>query len=782
MEDLVSKMAEACSRVTAMLDVDDTLQAVVDEARSITGAHYSVLVTFEESGGVDNLVASGFTPEERRRLWAIPEGVKLFEYLNRIQEPLRIDDLPSRARAIELPWSHLPVKAFLGVPMRYVGMQIGNIYLGGKDGNNGEFSPEDEKVVGMFASHAAVVITNARTYREERRAKAQLQTLIDGSPMGVVVFDAKTGDAVTINDETRRIVGGMQGRGRTLDAMLRAMTFRHANGDEIPLDELPMIRAMSTGRTVHAQHIVIALPDGQDVTVLANAKPIYSEAGNIESVVVTLQDMTPLEEMERQRAQFLSMVSLRLRNPLVAIKGSTTTALESSAALDFEETRQLLRIIDEQADHMRNTINDFLDVTRIEAGTLSINPDAAELAAIVDEARDSFRASGAANPIEVNLPTSLPRVAADKARMGQALANLFSNASQRSPEGSVIEVSASAADSHVVVSVADLSEGMSTDQLHGLLDRFYRVGEIEGDGQIGESRLRLAVCKGIVENHGGRIWAEGKESGLGARFIFTIPVAALNETGNPEGAEIQRPTSALAHSKGHQSRVLVIDDDPQILWQVRNTLTEAGFVPVTSASPSEVYSLVQAERPHLILLDSDLPGADGFEVLKFVRHISDVPIIFLSGDRQDLIIARALEMGAADYIVKPFSPTELVARIKAALRKREVGENDRPSAPFVLGDLTIDYSNRAVSVSGRQVKLTATEYDLLHELSANAGRVLTHDQLLRKVWGENYYGDSQVLRTYVTYVRRKLGDRADSPKYIFTESRIGYRMPGPSKS
>ena len=146
----------------------------------------------------------------------------------------------------------------------------------------------------------------------------------------------------------------------------------------------------------------------------------------------------------------------------------------------------------------------------------------------------------------------------------------------------------------------------------------------------------------------------------------------------------------------------------------------------------------------------------------------------LSAYGRDELIARAFDTGAVDYVVKPFSPTELAARIRAALRKREVSE---PAEPYVLGDLTIDYAERGVTLAGRPVELMAIEYRMLAELSANAGRVLTYEHLLQRVWDERSSGDVRPMRTIVSKLRRKLGDDADNPTYIFTEPRVGYRMP-----
>ncbi len=141
---------------------------------------------------------------------------------------------------------------------------------------------------------------------------------------------------------------------------------------------------------------------------------------------------------------------------------------------------------------------------------------------------------------------------------------------------------------------------------------------------------------------------------------------------------------------------------------------------------------------------------------------------------------RAFELGAADYVVKPFTPTELVARIRAALRKRTAPGQTGQLEPFLLGDLAIDYAERHVTVEGRQVHLTATEYKLLFKLSTAAGRVLTHGQLMRLVWGPLYESDVRIVHTYVKQLRNKLGDNARRPVYIFTERRVGYRMARPA--
>lgn len=183
---------------------------------------------------------------------------------------------------------------------------------------------------------------------------------------------------------------------------------------------------------------------------------------------------------------------------------------------------------------------------------------------------------------------------------------------------------------------------------------------------------------------------------------------------------------------------------------------------------------MEEERPHLVLLDLMLPETDGIELMKDILDKADMPVIFLSAYGREELIARAFDMGAVDYVVKPFSPTELAARIRAALRRQAASE---PSEPYTFGELTIDYANRSVTLAGRSVQLVAMEYRMLAELSANAGRVLTYEHLLDRLWREKTNDDVRPMRTIVSKLRRKLGDDSGNPTYIFTEARIGYRMP-----
>ena len=766
----LSRLSQASLRITGDLDPGTVLQGVVDGARSLTGASTAGLSALDEQGQLQEFVTSGLTPEEHRLVLELPGGLQFFAYLSQLPEPLRVADFSAYTRAAGLPDIGPPlgpVGTFLRIPIRLLGRHVGDIYLADKEGGD-EFTQDDEETLALFAAQAALAIANARRYREERQGREYLETLVNTSPVGVAVFDATTGALVSLNREAMRIVDGLRDPDQTAEQLLDVVSFRRSDGRGVSLSEFPLARALGTGETVRAEEIVISVPDGRSVTTLINATPIISDEGAVGTVVVTLQDLTPLEEIERQRAEFLGTVSHELRAPLTSIKGSAAALLRAPSTLDAAETQQFLRIIDSQADHILDLIGELLDAARIDAGVLSVSPEPSDAAVLLDRAVGLFQSGGGRSNVRIDLPPDLPRVLADRRRTEQVLTNLLANSARHSPESSEIRVSAAMEGVHVAVSVADDGVGVSSERLPYLFRRFFRAEGDQGDG-VGAG-LGLAVCKGIVEAHGGRIRAESDGPGRGATFTFTLPAAE-------EAVSVADPEQ----SGRQQVRVLAVDDDAQALRFVRDTLTEAGYQATATGDPQEALRLMEREQPRLVLLDLVLPGTDGIELMQDILRIADVPVIFLSGYGQDRVIARAFEMGADDYIVKPFSPTELAARVQAALRRRTGPARMAPSEPYVRGDLTIDYVQRMVSVAGEPVRLTAIEYEFLRELSVHAGRVLTHQHLLQRVWGKTEPQAPRTIRTHLMRLRRKLGEDADDPQYIFAEPRVGYRMERPDR-
>ena len=580
----------------------------------------------------------------------------------------------------------------------------------------------------------------------QRLARVDFAAVIDAAPVGVAVFDAETGDLLALNEETRKIVGGLDVSGGALDKLLRAMELRRPDGRLIPIDELPTNRAVRNRETVLADEVVIHLPGRPAVSTLVNASPISGPGGKLVSVVATIQVAQPAKCLNRHRTDDLDVITHELRTHLAAIRGSTGAALGRRDLPDAFELRQLFRIVEEQLERIWRLVDDLSDWSRAETGTLTVEPKPSDLLKIVERAVDASRTGAETHArVEIDLPPGLPRVSVDRRRIGQILGIVLSSLSVSSAADSAIGIAGADTGSHVSI-------------------RVQRDGApAPGDGPL------MSMCISVLEAHGGNFAADAGDSRRGARFTLTVP--KVDEfclvAPRARGRRVETP------------RVLVFDADHETRVHVRDILVDAGFAPVVTGAADEIERLVATERPEVVVTDLTPPWTDGFELMERVARISAAPVIASSGPGGEGHIGMAFERGAADHVAKPFMPAELVARINAALRNRVIGTRTDPGR-FVLGALAIDRAERRVTVAGRPAQLTATEYRLLTELASAAGRVLSHEHLIESVWGQLSKNDPRVLRAHLRSLRKKLGDDAKRPRYIFTEIGVGYRMAGPS--
>ena len=224
--------------------------------------------------------------------------------------------------------------------------------------------------------------------------------------------------------------------------------------------------------------------------------------------------------------------------------------------------------------------------------------------------------------------------------------------------------------------------------------------------------------------------------------------------------------------------ILVVDDEPRYLEVIRANLEASGYAVCTAPDGRAALDAVDQRDPDLVLLDVRLPDVDGFTVCGRIRADSSVPIIFLTAKAEDADKVRGLRLGGDDYVTKPFSATELVARVQAVLRRTRFPHELHEGTPFQRGELRIDFAAHRVTVRGEDVPLTPTEFGLLRLLAGNAGRVLVQDELLRQVWGPGYEGDGDLLRTAIRRLRQKIEPPDGRPVYVLTERGIGYRFAG----
>ncbi|SRR5450759_431685 len=227
-----------------------------------------------------------------------------------------------------------------------------------------------------------------------------------------------------------------------------------------------------------------------------------------------------------------------------------------------------------------------------------------------------------------------------------------------------------------------------------------------------------------------------------------------------------------------QEKILVVDDEEHIIELVELYLEKEGYRVTSALDGDAAVEKFLSEKPDLLVLDIMLPGKDGLEVLREIRKTSQVPVIMLTARESEVDKVVGLELGADDYLTKPFSPRELVARVKAVLRRSKPPAEEAEELLERRG-LTMDSRRRRVEVDGvGEVELTAKEFDLLHVLASNPGIVLTRDRLMEKVWGYEYVGDTRTVDVYIRHLREKLADNAESPRFIETVRGVGYRFKG----
>ncbi len=704
-------------------------------------------------------------------------------HISRVKSPVRLKDMATHPDSVGLPENHPPMKTFLGMPIYHRSEHVGNLYLTEKEGGQ-EFTQADEDIAAMFAAQAGSVISNSRKYEETYRAKVELETLMDISPVAVSIFDTRIGEVTYMNQESRRLLGAMGIPDEDLENIFEYLTFTRTDGREIPFADLPGTRALQTGETVRADEIVIHLPNGNTITTLINCAPLFSESGEMVSLMSVSQDLSPLEDLERKKGEFLGLVSEELRTPVTTIKGSAAALKTIIEPLNTNESMQLLRIIDQQADLMRSQLNSLIELTRIETGTLSVDAESVDLAGLIERSCGEYLRDHAAITLRLDIPEGLPRVMADKHRISQVLHNFLRQAAKHSIDSSPVQVTVSTLETYVTVSVSvegPLASPVKSSPPFKATDTpliFKKITQSHNKSAELSSQgegLALAFCRGVVEAHGGRVRTDLDEQEGRLTLTFTLlSVEDEDEFHIPEIAEAPSPLPA------EKIQILVSIEDPKLLGTVRKVLLSAGYGAIATAGLDDIEQLASLERAKLILLDIAGREEECYRTLRRAGTSLNLPAIVLCERDDEEYVVRAFEMGADGYMLKPFAPSELIARIKATLRRLITNGESTDDKTFQLGDVLINFDERTVYVSGQPVQLTATEYKLLTELSNSAGKVLIQDVLLQRVWGPEYSGEPQLLRSYIKSLRQKLGDNARKPSYIFTEHGIGYRMAKPN--
>ena len=458
-----------------------------------------------------------------------------------------------------------------------------------------------------------------------------------------------------------------------------------------------------------------------------------------------------LAEGNRMRTALLAAVSHDLRTPLASIKASVSSLRQTDVEWSEADQADLLATIEQNADRLDALIGNLLDMSRLHTGSLQpfLRPTAIDEVAPVAllGLDDSLR-------VEMAVPDGFPLVLADPGLLERVLANLFSNALQHSPESGPPARAARAA-------------GRRHGRDRGRRPRPRGAGRGEGahlravhPGRRPLPRRRAGPGRGpgLRRGHGRADRGQGHPRRRAHR--------RHHARGGQRGQDLA--------GNGVMTRVLVVDDEPSILRALRINLSAREYDVSTAVDGTTGLAAVARDRPDVIILDLGLPDMDGTDVIHGVRGWTSIPIIVLSAWGQESQKVAALDAGADDYVTKPFGMDELLARLRAAVRRAAPA----PDEPVVsTPDFTVDLAAKQVIRSdGEDVRLTPTEWQLLEILVRNSGRLVTQRQLLREVWGPSYETETNYLRVYLAQLRRKLEPEPSRPKYLLTESGMGYRF------
>jgi DNA-binding response OmpR family regulator/signal transduction histidine kinase len=526
----------------------------------------------------------------------------------------------------------------------------------------------------------------------------------------------------------------------------------------------------------------LALLDAATRWLRIHSFPVRDPHGNLLGRGLLFDDISLERTAIVARGETLALAANELKTPLAIIKGCATTLLGSSARWDSAMYREMLQMIDTQSDRLYDVLNTLLDVWRFDAGTQQLHLAQVYIPELLQQVIRRWQRQAPERRFILSMTPTLSTLVCDAQRIEQVLNHLLNNAIQYSGNNKIITVQADANEIEVRISVNDEGIGIASEYLDLIFDRFYRIQQQE-EKEIG-SGLGLAAARATIEAHGGKIWADSQGRGRGSTFYVTLPFSLHVTSGaaGPIETELMPATRTLPQKQAllksdRRVRVLLAEKDPRLTRYLRANLEEQQYRVQIVSHGIQFLRQLDLEEPDIILLSTQLADMSGIELLQRLREFSQAPVVMLCDDCDEDGRVQLFDLGGDDLVMKPFGMKELLARVRALLRRQITpAEQSVAQSIFVSGDLVIDYAQHQVSVEGKVVQLSRTEYKLLSTLAQNVGMVVTHELLLEKVWGPEYNRDIDFIWVYISRLRRKVESDSRRPKYILTVEGVGYRL------
>lgn len=642
-----------------------------------------------------------------------------------------------------------------------------------------------------IAAKEAASNYHTELFQNVTRDSSILKALFGGMVDGIAVVDT-TGQVAYFNQRAAEIYGVALDEiiGHPASLVRDDVLSRVANPKEVVAS---FQEAMSSLADLPVIEFKIVWPVSRHVQL--RFFPVYGTDCQFLAQGTLIRDISSERELDRLRADIVSIVSHEIRRPLASIRGCAATLLQSQ--WDTETLDGLVRIIDQQSGKISELIDNLTDLSRIQAGDLRIERRPTDLAQVVRNAVNTIESHTRRHHLEIILPQNLPLLDIDGARVGQVIENLLDNAVKYSPNGRNITIVVELYADLAQISVIDGGIGIAEENLDRVFDRFFRVNGLEV-AHVAGAGLGLSISKSLVEAHGGKIWAESA-AGKGSTFRFTLPLVfphdpvggTLAGTMLPEqqrfvSGRLRTTSRELTQTEFTKALILIVEDEARSVRFLRAILEAAGYNVIVASDGHVALETISAQEPDLVLLDILLPRMDGYEVCRRVREFSSVPILMLSGKSDEADKVRGFNIGADDYLTKPFGAAELLARVRAVMRRARPATSsmtdgiEHVATSFACGDLKMDFSQRRVTLKGQVIRLTPIEYRVLYHLAVHAGRVLVHEDLLRRVWGPQYQAEIGYLWVHIRHLREKIEENPARPRYILTQPGFGYKLVSPS--
>jgi PAS domain S-box-containing protein len=498
-------------------DVNALLQTIVVQARTITRARYAAVgIGVDPNRPFRPWVFSGLSSEHARAIGHAPRPVGLLGRVARGDKVIRLADAARDPSFRGFPPGHPPMRSFLGVPIRYAGRALGNLYLADKEDGT-EFTEDDQRMVEMLAARTGSALETAHLYVSEPLRRQWLRNVVDHMSEAIVILDAE-GRVVGRNGAAEAF-GIEEGDPLTPLSESPLVELCWPSGETVAWDDLPLTRALARHESVVGVELQLRRPGGGLVPVRISASPVIGETAVPEGAVAVLQDITAIKDVERLRDEWTSVIAHDLRQPINVIVLTADRLLRGHVAGD--DARRLLERVRAAADSLTRMASDLLDASRIEARRLTLERRPVDVNHCVKEVVDRCAEITRGHAVRIHAADPPATALVDPVRLEQILTNLLSNAAKHGAAGGVIDVTLRPTDDALQISVTNEGPGLRPDQMDKLFGRFHRLEH--GPGGPEGLGLGLYIAKGLVEAHGGKIWVESTPEGPTA-FSFTLPI------------------------------------------------------------------------------------------------------------------------------------------------------------------------------------------------------------------------------------------------------------------